>query len=178
MKPCVAALMTKPSAAQRSCQKGVQAKAAIRAEVMSWGLTDATIDPGEQLLRVVTRSAARAEMYTQKLKFSASLGPCSSTMGDTRARTTNPADRASYLINDAARLLAALRLSAQNQYRSDEVVREILETPNLATLAEVAGKLRQTGGVDAVAASRTVTEIVRFPSGQLLAIASCALRAL
>src|SRR3954462_4300186 len=97
MKPCVAALMTKPSAAQRSCQKGVQAKAAIRAEVMSWGVTDATIDPGEQLLCVVTRSAARAEMYTQKLKFSASLGPCSSTMGDTRARTTNPADRASYL---------------------------------------------------------------------------------
>ena len=57
MKPCVAALMTKPSAAQRSCQKGVQAKAAIRAEVMSWGLTDATIDPGEQLLLLVTRSA-------------------------------------------------------------------------------------------------------------------------
>jgi hypothetical protein len=75
MKPCVAALMTKPSAAQRSCQKGVQAKAAIRAEVMSWGLTDATIDPGEQLLRLVTRSAARAEMYTQELKFSASLEP-------------------------------------------------------------------------------------------------------
>jgi len=68
MKPCVAALMTKPSAAQRSCQKGVQAKAAIRAEVMSWGLTDATIDPGEHLLRLVTPSAARAEMYTQELK--------------------------------------------------------------------------------------------------------------
>jgi hypothetical protein len=75
-----------------------------------------------------------------------------------------PGRQGRYLINDAARLLAALRLSAQNQYRSDEVVREILET--------------QTGGVDAVAASRTVTEIVRFPSGQLLAIASCALRAL
>jgi hypothetical protein len=81
-------------------------------------------------------------------------------------------------INDAARLLAALRLWAQNQYRSDDVVREILETANLVTLAEVAGQLRQTGGVDAVAASRTVTEIVRFPSGQLQAIASCALRAL
>jgi hypothetical protein len=83
-----------------------------------------------------------------------------------------------YFINDAARLLAALRLWAQNQYRSDEVVREILETANLVTLAEVAGQLRQAGGVDAVAASRTVTEIVKFPSGQLLAIASCALRAL
>jgi hypothetical protein len=83
-----------------------------------------------------------------------------------------------YLVDDAARLLAALRLWAQNHYRSDEVVREILETPNLATLAEVAGQLRQTAGVDAVAARRTVTEIVRFTSGPLLAIASCALRAL
>jgi hypothetical protein len=46
------------------------------------------------------------------------------------------------------------------------------------TLAEVAGELRETGGVDALAASRTIAEIVRFPSGQLLAIASCALRAL
>jgi hypothetical protein len=48
--------------------KQVQAKAAIRAEVLSWGLTDATIDPGEQLLRLVTQSAARAEMYAQELK--------------------------------------------------------------------------------------------------------------
>ena len=48
--------------------KQVAAKAAIRAEVLSWGLTDATIDPGEQLLRLVTQSAARAEMYAQELK--------------------------------------------------------------------------------------------------------------
>jgi hypothetical protein len=46
--------------------KQVAAKAAIRAEVLSWGLTDATIDPGEQLLRLVTQSAARAEMYAQE----------------------------------------------------------------------------------------------------------------
>jgi hypothetical protein len=47
--------------------KQVKAKAAIRAEVLSWGLTDATIDPGEQLLRLVTQSAARAEKYAQEL---------------------------------------------------------------------------------------------------------------
>jgi len=34
--------------------------------------------------------------------------------------------------------------------------------------AEVAGQLRQTGGADAVAASRTVTKIVRLSNGQLL----------
>jgi hypothetical protein len=48
--------------------KQVAAKAAIRAEVLSWGLIDATTDPGEQLLRLVTQSAARAEMYAQELK--------------------------------------------------------------------------------------------------------------
>ena len=83
-----------------------------------------------------------------------------------------------YFINEAAQLLAALRLWAQNQYRSDQVVQEILETADLATLAEVAGELRRTGGADAVAASATIAGIAKFPSGQLLAIASCARRAL
>jgi hypothetical protein len=46
----------------------VKAKAAIRAELAAWSLTDATIDPGEQLLRLVTQSAARAEMYARELK--------------------------------------------------------------------------------------------------------------
>jgi len=48
--------------------KQVAAKAAVRAELLQWGLTDATIDPGEQLLRLVTQSAARAEMYARELK--------------------------------------------------------------------------------------------------------------
>jgi hypothetical protein len=50
-----------------------------------------------------------------------------------------------YFINEAAQLLAALRLWAQNQYRSDQVVREILETLDAVTLAEVAGELQETG---------------------------------
>ena len=83
-----------------------------------------------------------------------------------------------YFINEAAQLLAALRLWAQNQYRSDQVVREILEALDLVRLADVAGELHETGGVDALAASRTIAKIVRSPTGQLLAIASCALRAL
>jgi hypothetical protein len=46
----------------------VKAKAAVRAEVMAWGLTDATVDPSEVLLRLVTQSAARAQRYSQLLE--------------------------------------------------------------------------------------------------------------
>jgi hypothetical protein len=46
----------------------VKVKAAIRAEVMNWGLGDSTVDPGEVLLRLVTQSAARAEHYSRLLQ--------------------------------------------------------------------------------------------------------------
>ena len=41
----------------------VKAKAAVRAELLGWGLGDATVDRGEVLPRLVTQSAARAERY-------------------------------------------------------------------------------------------------------------------
>jgi len=43
-------------------------KAAVRAEVWSWGLGDTNVDPGEVLLRLVTQSAARAERYAMLLE--------------------------------------------------------------------------------------------------------------
>jgi hypothetical protein len=46
----------------------VNAKAAIRAEVLEWGLGTATVDPGEVLLRLVTQSAARAQRYASELE--------------------------------------------------------------------------------------------------------------
>jgi hypothetical protein len=46
----------------------VKAKAAIRAEVLNWGLDDPHIDPGGVLLRLVTQSAARAEHYFRMLQ--------------------------------------------------------------------------------------------------------------
>jgi hypothetical protein len=46
----------------------VRAKAAIRAELLGWGLGDTTVDPGEVLLRLVTQSAARAERYAMLLE--------------------------------------------------------------------------------------------------------------
>jgi hypothetical protein len=45
-----------------------RAEAAVVAEVTRWGLGDATVDPGEVLLRLVTQSAARVELYSRLLE--------------------------------------------------------------------------------------------------------------
>jgi len=71
-----------------------------------------------------------------------------------------------FLINEAAQLLAAMRLWAQTQYRSDQAVRDMLEALDEAALERVAADLR------------TVTATMRLPREQLMAIASYALRAL
>lgn len=46
----------------------VKAKAAVRAELMSWGLDAPTVDPGETLLKLVSQSAARAQRYADELE--------------------------------------------------------------------------------------------------------------
>lgn len=46
----------------------VAAKAAVRAEVLRWGLERAHVDPGEVLLRLVTQSARRVEAYAAELE--------------------------------------------------------------------------------------------------------------
>lgn len=83
-----------------------------------------------------------------------------------------------FLINEAAQLLAALRLWAQTQYRSDQAVRDILEAVDDVVFHGVADDLRALGGRDARAASGTVAATMRLPREQLMAIASYALRAL
>jgi hypothetical protein len=83
-----------------------------------------------------------------------------------------------FLSNEAAQLLAALRLWAQSQYRSDQAVRDILEALDEVALEGVADDLRALGARDARAASGTVTATVRLPRQRLTAIASYALRAL
>ena len=45
-----------------------RAKAAVRAEVLAWGLGSVDIDPGEVLLRLVSQSSARAEHYARLLE--------------------------------------------------------------------------------------------------------------
>ena len=82
----------------------------------------------------------------------------------------------SFLVNEAAQLLAALRLWAQTQYRSDQAVRDVLEAVDEVALDGVADDLRALGGRDARAASGTVTAAARLPREHLMAIASYALR--
>lgn len=44
-----------------------RAKGAVVTELARWGLGDSTVDPGEVLLRLVTQSAARVELYSRLL---------------------------------------------------------------------------------------------------------------
>lgn len=46
----------------------VRARAAVRAELQSWGLDAPTVDPGETLLRLVSQAAARAQRYATELE--------------------------------------------------------------------------------------------------------------
>jgi hypothetical protein len=46
----------------------VKAKAALKADVLDWGLGDIALDLSEVLLRLVTQSYRRAEMYAAELK--------------------------------------------------------------------------------------------------------------
>src|SRR5690348_12449815 len=46
----------------------VASKAAVRAEVMAWGVGEAHDDPGEVLLRLVTQSRKRADLYAHLLQ--------------------------------------------------------------------------------------------------------------
>jgi len=46
----------------------VKAKAAVRAEVLSWNLGDAVDDPGDVLLRLVTQSRIRVERYAASIE--------------------------------------------------------------------------------------------------------------
>jgi hypothetical protein len=46
----------------------VRAKAAVRNELMNWGLNDLTVDPGETLLRLVSQSSRRAAELSAELE--------------------------------------------------------------------------------------------------------------
>jgi hypothetical protein len=81
----------------------VASKAAVRAGVMSWGLGDSHVDPGEVLLRLVTQSVAPAEMYArllqeafdaaERLKQAHEAGQNVEALGDENADTAETARR-------------------------------------------------------------------------------------
>jgi hypothetical protein len=72
-----------------------------------------------------------------------------------------------YFIDEAAQLLAALRLWAQSQYRSDRVVRDMLEAGDVVALRKVAHELGQMGTADAETASWTIAGMTNKSSGEL-----------
>ena len=82
-----------------------------------------------------------------------------------------------YFIDQATALLAALRLWAQSQFRSDQVVRELLQAGDTVALNGVARELLQLGTPEEQTAGRSVAEIASRSSGELMAIAGYALRA-
>ena len=83
-----------------------------------------------------------------------------------------------FFIDEATELLTALRLWAQSQYRTDQVIREVLEAGDVVALNDIARELQEAGTRDGQTASRSVAEIASRPSGELQAVASFALRAL
>jgi hypothetical protein len=87
-------------------------------------------------------------------------------------------DTGRYFICEASELLAALRLWAESQFRTDQAVRVLLEAADTGALNGVARELLELGTPEEQTAGRTIVEIASRPSGELMAIAAYALRAL
>jgi hypothetical protein len=83
-----------------------------------------------------------------------------------------------YFIDEAAQLLAALRLWAQSQDRTDHPVRGILEHADVVALHHMAQDLRALHTRDGQTAGWAVAGITNRSSGELMAVAAYALRAL
>ncbi len=68
-----------------------RAEAAVKAEVTRWGLGNTTVDPGEVLLRLVTQSAARVELYARLLGEAYEAGERLQAAAQASARDANAA---------------------------------------------------------------------------------------
>jgi hypothetical protein len=67
----------------------------------------------------------------------------------------------------AADLIAALRLWAATQHRTEDDVREAVEVASETMLKNIGPELREGGGDDAVEASRRIDRIAYLPSERL-----------
>jgi len=94
--------------------KHVRVNAAVRHEVSKWTLGDATVDPGEVLLRLVSQSASRAERYAQEIERMVEEAPDlnAALVGETCIPTK---DAGSYKAGEYIRGLA--QLEAQERDR-------------------------------------------------------------
>ena len=70
-------------------------------------------------------------------------------------------------VAQAADLLAALRLWADAQHRTDDDVREAVEVASGTMLKNIATELREGGGDEALEASRRLEDIAYSPSERL-----------
>jgi hypothetical protein len=97
---------------------------------------------------------------------------------DAHAGALGDTEPGRYFIDEATELLAALRLWAESQFRTDRAVRLLLEAANAGALNGVARELLELGTPEEQTAGRTIVEIASRPSGELMAVAGYALRAL
>jgi hypothetical protein len=74
--------------------------------------------------------------------------------------------------------LAALRLWAPSQYRTDHVVRDIRKAGDVVALHDVSRELQEIGTHDGQEVGWSITTITNRSSGELMTIGSYALRAL
>ena len=70
-------------------------------------------------------------------------------------------------VQQAADLLAALRLWANTHQRTEDDVREAVEVASGTMLKNIATELREGGSDDALEASRRLEDIAYSPSGRL-----------
>ena len=110
----------------------------------------------DRLDQLVARSQREIEAHTHEL-------------GDT--------DSGRHFITEASHLLAALRLWAQSQYRTDHVVRDILEAGDVVALHDVSREWQEIGTHDGQAAGWSITTITNRSAGERMTIGSYALRA-
>jgi hypothetical protein len=87
---------------------------------------------------------------------------------DIRAHIRSAAsDDTEYFVSQAADLLAALRLWADTQQRTDADIRSLVDSANGTMLKNIATELAQGGGDDALEASRRPEGIAYGPSDRL-----------
>jgi hypothetical protein len=157
----------------------VKAKAAVRAELIGWGLGDATVDPGEVLLRLVTQSAARAERYALLLEEAYEAAERLKQAHDAGARIEAPgdelADTAETARRDLDRIFNTGRVAALvgNTYGAAKDVGVYVTGEAIRGLADLEAKERErcanfaTKAVAAGLAERQVRLAER--QGELLA---------
>jgi hypothetical protein len=84
-----------------------------------------------------------------------------------RGQIQSPAPDNTNFVEQAADLLAALRLWADTQQRTDDDVRSVVDSASATMLKNIASELGQGGGDDALEASRRLEGIAYASSEQV-----------